>query len=970
MNLSHLLKTVSSNFSSLSWSSTFILKMGGSFLQFLLTFILLLLCMKPTTHLGCKEHERQALLKIKQDLIDDYGLLSSWSSNQDCCKWSGVNCSNQTGHVIMLNLNGSTSFLSRHLQGKLNPSLTELKYLTHLDVSYNDFNQTQIPEFIGSLSNLIFLDLSQANFGRNIPYQLGNLSSLQYLYLWGNPINNPKNLDWLSQLSSLTFLDMDINLSKVNNWLQIVNKLPYLTSLYLISCNLPNIFSIPLVNSSTSLDVLCLSDNDLTSSSSVLEWLFSSNTSVVELDLSRNQFRGLIPDAFSRINSLAHLYLDSVKFEGEIPKAFGGMCNLKTLSLSKNCLTGQLTDFIHNLTGCANHSIEALFLDRNQITGSLPDLTTFPSLRELRLDQNRLNGTIPESLGKQSNLEILHLGSNSLEGVISEVHFSKLSNLKNLDLSNTSLVFNFSFDWVPQFQLDVIHFQSCQLGPRFPKWLQAQKSCYWIDISNSGISDNLSNLHWVFSSQIQFMNLSHNKITGQITDLSLEFNLPPMIDMRSNNLEGDIPSFLFKASYLDLSYNMFSESVLSLCAINNEDLGFLDLSNNRLSGELPDCWMHLKGLGILNLANNHFQGKIPNSLGSLLGIETLDLSNNNFSGELTSSLNNCVELKFINLRDNNLSGEIPMWLGSSLQNLVVIILRSNHLHGSLPLHLCHLAHLQVLDFALNQISGSIPKCFNNLTALTQKVRANATISHIYDQYFGSFYMTRTYDDHVLLMWKGREYDYKHILGLLKIIDLSSNKLTGAIPEEITELTGLISLNLSRNLLSGQIISNIGELQSLDFLDLSKNQLSGRIPSSLSHIDRLSVLDLSNNNLSGKIPTSPQLDTFNASSYEGNPNLCGAPLLEKCPGEEIAQNPAMNGSREHAGMQDEKEGFISIGFYVSVALGFIAGFWGVVGTLVLNMSLRVAFFRFLNDFKDRLYVAISVNLARVQRQLQN
>ena len=153
-----------------------------------------------------------------------------------------------------------------------------------------------------------------------------------------------------------------------------------------------------------------------------------------------------------------------------------------------------------------------------------------------------------------------------------------------------------------------------------------------------------------------------------------------------------------------------------------------------------------------------------------------------------------------------------------------------------------------------------------------------------------------------------------------------------------ELVGLVSLNLSRNRLTGQITSEIDMLQSLDALDLSKNQLSGGIPSSLSHIDHLSVLDLSNNNLSGKILTSPQFDTFNASSYEGNPNLCGALLPKICPGEEIAQNPAMIGSREHASMQDEKEGFISIGFYVSVALGFIAGFWGVVGTLILNMSL--------------------------------
>ncbi|XP_030968607.1 receptor-like protein EIX1 [Quercus lobata] len=90
--------------------------MGGSSLQLLLTFFLFLLCMKPAlgnywgvedANLGCKEHERQALIKIKEDLIDDYGHLSSWSTKvgrEDCCKWRGVNCSNQTSHVIQLNL--------------------------------------------------------------------------------------------------------------------------------------------------------------------------------------------------------------------------------------------------------------------------------------------------------------------------------------------------------------------------------------------------------------------------------------------------------------------------------------------------------------------------------------------------------------------------------------------------------------------------------------------------------------------------------------------------------------------------------------------------------------------------------------------------------------------------------------------------------------------------------------------------
>ena len=134
--------------------------MDGSSLQLLLTFLLFLLCMKPAlgnywgvedANLGCKEHERQALIKIKEDLIDDYGHLSSWSTRvgrEDCYKWRGVHCNNQTGHVTQLNLSISDV---EPLRGKLSPFLSELQYLTFLNVSYNDFNHTQIPKCIGSL---------------------------------------------------------------------------------------------------------------------------------------------------------------------------------------------------------------------------------------------------------------------------------------------------------------------------------------------------------------------------------------------------------------------------------------------------------------------------------------------------------------------------------------------------------------------------------------------------------------------------------------------------------------------------------------------------------------------------------------------------------------------------------------------------------------------------------------------------
>ncbi|PNX57822.1 receptor protein kinase-like protein, partial [Trifolium pratense] len=102
---------------------------------------------------------------------------------------------------------------------------------------------------------------------------------------------------------------------------------------------------------------------------------------------------------------------------------------------------------------------------------------------------------------------------------------------------------------------------------------------------------------------------------------------------------------------------------------------------------------------------------------------------------------------------------------------------------------------------------------------------------------------------------------------------------------IGNLIELVSLNLSSNNLSGEITSKIGRLASLDSLDLSRNYFFGPIPPSLAHIDRLSMLNLSYNNLSGRIPIGTQLQSFEASSYEGNVDLCGKPLDKKCPGDE-------------------------------------------------------------------------------------
>ncbi|KAF3436923.1 hypothetical protein FNV43_RR19676 [Rhamnella rubrinervis] len=220
----------------------------------------------------------------------------------------------------------------------------------------------------------------------------------------------------------------------------------------------------------------------------------------------------------------------------------------------------------------------------------------------------------------------------------------------------------------------------------------------------------------------------------------------------------------------------------------------------------------------------------------------------------------------------------------------------------------------------------------------------------------------SYTHAVQVMRKGNVYEYENTLGLLRGIDVSCNMLRGEIPREITELIGLVSLNLSRNNLSGQIPSDIGHLTSLDFLDLSNNHFLGKIPQSLAQIDRLSMLNLSNNNLSGEIPTGNQLQTFGVDSYMGNPGLCGDPLHKKCRGEE----PNNSEPTERAGDEEVDDEFIAQGFFISMGVGFAVAFWGFCGPLFLNKKWRYAYFRFLNDLKDWIYVKAMVHKAKLLR----
>uniref|UniRef100_A0A3Q7H7P5 Leucine-rich repeat-containing N-terminal plant-type domain-containing protein n=1 Tax=Solanum lycopersicum TaxID=4081 RepID=A0A3Q7H7P5_SOLLC len=840
----------------------------------------------------CIEKERGALLEFKRGLIDGFDHLSTWGdeeNKQECCKWKGIECDTKTGHVTVLDLHNeflcSTSgCVTSRLTGKLSPSLLELEYLNFLDLSMNDFENSEIPRFIGSFMRLEYLNLSDCSFSGVISIWFQNLTSLKTLDLGDNNLI-VKDLRWLSHLSSLEFLSLSASNFQVNNWFQEITKVPSLKELNLSGCGLSKLVPSPadLANSSLiSLSVIHLRGNDF-STSCEYSWLFNISTSITSIDLSYNvQLTGQMDDRFGSL-VLAGSRKSLEVLASNDNSMFGSIVNLTTFSsLKKLYLQNNVLNGFSMESAGQVSTLEYLDLSDNQMRGALPDLALFPSLRELHLGSNQFQGKIPQGIGKLTELKILDVSSNRLDGLpesmgklsnlesfdasynvlkgtITETHLSNLSSLVYLDLSFNSLALKTSFDWLPPFQLQVARFQ----------------------VGSFGLPPDL-----------MILNLSNNQISGRVSDLIENKYAYRVIDLSSNNFSGPLPLVPTNVQIFYLHKNQFVGSISFICQSYTATTS-LDLSRNRFSGELPDCWMNMSNLAVLNLAYNNFSGKVPPSLGSLASLEAVYLHQNSFSGMLPS-FSQCQRLQILDIGGNKLTGRIPAWIRTDLFNLRILSLRFNKFYGSIPSVICQLQSLQILDLSANGLSGEIPHCFNNFTLLYQDDSSGEPMGF----YIEGRNIPLTYYSYIgdlLIQWKEQESEYKNPLLYLKTIDLSSNKLVG----------GLANLTF------------------------------------------LSVLDLSNNQLSGIIPSSTQLLSFDRPSYSDNAQLCGPPLQE-CPGYAPPRPHIDHGSNTNPQEHDDDEGYSYLEFHISMVIGFFVTFWGILGCLIVNRSWRNAYFTFLTD----------------------
>lgn len=553
--------------------------------------------------------------------------------------------------MVYLNLPSSS------LQGTVTPLLFSMPFLTYLnlsgnslqgsfpdnsstsfkvlDLSFNNFNGS-IPASIGNLANLEWLDLSENDLAGRIPPQLGNLTNLIHLDLVDNFRLEGELPAGLGACTKLTFFQVGLSATVF-----LANGRGLISG--------PSQAAFAIFSNMSSLNYLAIRGT-LVKGSIPAE--IGSLKTLVLLDLGGNFLQGEIPRTLGNLSKLQGLFLEFGDFTGPLPGELGSCTQLQVLQVGMSSDPGQTygggtagSYFPNKLNGSIPESfgqlqnLRELFITHTQMGGKIPSLSNATSLRLLDLEDNQFTGHIPSSF--PSLLTQLYLEGNRLSGPIPPA-IGNLSYLTDLQIYE-------------------------DLEGSIPPELGFCQNLLQLDVGSSDTE------------------VGTNNLTGSIPQEFGRLNQLQSLQLADTQLSGTIPSSLGNCSSLTILVLRDSRLVGSLPPelANLTALQALYLDRNRLEGSLSALpWDRLKSLAALDLSENILSGTIPESLGSAVSLWYFGASSNQLVGTLPRSFINCSSLAILDLQSNQLEGNITGALdvlpGSSMW---IILLASNRFDG-------------------------------------------------------------------------------------------------------------------------------------------------------------------------------------------------------------------------------------------------------------------------------------------------
>ncbi|KAJ9556126.1 hypothetical protein OSB04_010740 [Centaurea solstitialis] len=509
------------------------------------------------------------------------------------------------------------SLANSKFSGGIPSSIVHLNELRSLDLSKNSFSM-QIPAGIGKLSNLKMLHLNNNHLTGPIPSSMRKMTKLESLWLSGNTLAG-EIPTWLFEIKTLKELLIGGKENNLiwNNEAKIVPRCR-LQRISMMTCRISG--HIPeWISSLKNLDFLDLSDNQL--AGKLPDWL--AKMDLESVILSDNNLTGSLSSRLFQSRNLQYLELSRNNFFGELPENIGNASEIMVFMLSGNRFSGQIPMSIKNI-----YQLRVLDFSKNKFSGEVPDFGENPLLAYINLSYNELSGMMPTTFSTVTRM--IFLGGNKFYGDFPR-NLTNLVNLAHLDLNENDITGNFE---------DIL--------PRIPSGLQVL--CLRNNYIEGFIPRTISNL-----TSLRILDLSGNNLTGSIPQ---EIgSLTRMIETPDPRSPTNIFSSLIEFPALILKWK---SSFQGLSIHNLNAYSFLDLSNNKISSEIPASLGNLKYLKQLNLSHNNISGLIPKSFGNMKSMETLDLSHNEISGLIPESLTKLDELTYLDVSNNRLTGKIPV----------------------------------------------------------------------------------------------------------------------------------------------------------------------------------------------------------------------------------------------------------------------------------------------------------------------